>query len=100
MEKSAVAAHPAICAQGTGNFRRNRVHQEKLKQKAGADDERPAPAGGQQLLIVTLTCGCRLFCAGFFTSVGAFRFTALCAGLFGVVARVTASAAAAVGKGR
>ncbi len=37
MEKSAVAAHPAVCAQGSGNFRRSRVHQEKLKQKAGAD---------------------------------------------------------------
>ena len=99
MEESAVAAHTAIRAQGSGNFRRSRVHQEKLKQKAGTDDERSAPAGGQQLLIVTLTCGWCL-CAGFFTSVGTFGFTALCAGLFGVVARVTASAAAAVGKGR
>ena len=47
MEKSAVAAHPAICAQGSGNFRRSRVHQEKLKQKAGADDK------GQHRLIIS-----------------------------------------------
>jgi hypothetical protein len=39
MKKGAVTAHSATCAQGTGNFRRNRVHQEKLKQKAGADDK-------------------------------------------------------------
>ena len=38
MEESAVAAHPAICTQRLRNLRRNRVHQEKLKQKAGADD--------------------------------------------------------------
>jgi hypothetical protein len=47
VEKSAVAAHSATCAQGTGNFRRNRVHQEKLKQKAGADDN------GQHRLMVS-----------------------------------------------
>ena len=47
MEKSAVAAHPAICAQGLGDLSRNRVHQEKLKQKAGADDN------GQHRLMVS-----------------------------------------------
>ena len=94
MKESAIAAHPAIRAQGLHKLRRNRVHQEKLKQKAGADDN------GQHRLIVSLACGCWLLCAGFFTSVRTFGFTALCAGLFGVVARVTASAAAAVGKGR
>ena len=77
MEKSAVAAHTAVRAQGSGNFRRSRVHQEKLKQKAGADDERSAPADGQQRLIVSLTCGCLLLCTRFFASVGAFRFPAL-----------------------
>ena len=44
MEESAVATHPAISAQGSGNFGRYRVHQEKLKQKTVADDERSAPA--------------------------------------------------------
>jgi len=47
VEKSAVAAHPAICAQGLRNLRRNRIHQEKLKQKAGADDN------GQHRLMVS-----------------------------------------------
>jgi hypothetical protein len=47
VEKSAVAAHPAICAQGLGDLSRNRVHQEKLKQKAGADDN------GQHRLIIS-----------------------------------------------
>ena len=47
MKKGAVAAHPAIRAQGLGDFRRNRVHREKLKQKAGADDK------GQHRLIVS-----------------------------------------------
>jgi hypothetical protein len=44
VEESAVTAHSAIRAQGLGDLRRKRVHQEKLKQKAGADDERSAPA--------------------------------------------------------
>jgi hypothetical protein len=44
MKEGAVAAHTAISAKGTGNFRGSSVHQEKLKQKAGADDERSAPA--------------------------------------------------------
>ena len=39
MKKGAVTAHPATCAQGLGDFRGNRVHQEKLKQKADADDK-------------------------------------------------------------
>jgi len=39
VKKGAIAAHPAIRAQGLGDFRRNRVHQEKLKQKADADDK-------------------------------------------------------------
>ena len=39
MEKGAVTAHSAIRAQGLGDFRGNRVHQEKLKQKADADDK-------------------------------------------------------------
>jgi len=47
VEESAVAAHTAIRAQGSGNFRRSRVHQEKLKQKAGADDK------GQHRLVVS-----------------------------------------------
>ena len=57
MKESAIAAHPAIRAQGLHNLRRIRVHQEKLKQKAGTDDERSAPADGQQQLIVSLACG-------------------------------------------
>jgi hypothetical protein len=47
VEQSAVATHTAICAQGLRNLRRNRVHQEKLKQKAGADDN------GQHRLIIS-----------------------------------------------
>jgi hypothetical protein len=47
VEKSAVAAHPAVRAQGLRNLGRNRVHQEKLKQKAGADDN------GQHRLMVS-----------------------------------------------
>jgi len=47
MKESAIAAHPAIRAQGLHNLRRNRVHQEKLKQKAGADDK------GQHRLVVS-----------------------------------------------
>ena len=39
MKKGAVTAHPTIRAQGLGDFRGNRVHQEKLKQKADADDK-------------------------------------------------------------
>jgi hypothetical protein len=34
VNKGAITAHPAIRAQGLGDFRRNRVHREKLKQKA------------------------------------------------------------------
>jgi hypothetical protein len=44
VEESAIAAHSTIGAQGLGDFSRNRVHQEMIKQKAGADDERSAPA--------------------------------------------------------
>ena len=76
MKESAIAAHPAIRAQGLHNLRRNRVHQEKLKQKAGADDERSAPAKSQQRLVDSLACWCWL-CTGFFTSVGTLGFTAL-----------------------
>jgi hypothetical protein len=39
VKKGAIAAHPAIRAQGLGDFRRNWVHREKLKQKADADDK-------------------------------------------------------------
>lgn len=34
MKKGAVTAHPAIRTKGSGNLRRNRVHQESLKRKA------------------------------------------------------------------
>jgi len=47
VKKGAITAHPAICAQGLRNLGRNRVHQEKLKQKAGADDN------GQHRLMVS-----------------------------------------------
>ena len=65
MKKCAVTAHPAIRAQGLGDFSRNRVHQEKLKQKAGADDN------GQHRLVdhfltkwtwVSVSFFCRPFC--------------------------------------
>ena len=39
MKKGAVTAHPAIRAQGLRDFRGKRVHREKLKQKADADDK-------------------------------------------------------------
>jgi len=48
VEEGAVTAHSAIRTQGSGYFRGNRVHQEKLKQKADADDN------GQHRLIVSL----------------------------------------------
>jgi hypothetical protein len=44
MKEGAITAHSAIATKGSGNFRGSSVHQEKLKQKAGADDERSAPA--------------------------------------------------------
>jgi len=72
-----------------------------LKQKAGADDKRSAPADGQQRLIVTLTCGCLLLCTGFFAGGRTFDVTALGALLScgGTVVGIIGPAITAMGVG-
>ena len=89
MEEGTVTAHAAIHAQGLRNLTIIRVHQEKLIQNAGADDERSAPA---DYFLTRRNSGRGLkltFFAGLFAGVGTFRITTVRAFFgFGCVAVV------------